>query len=136
MLCSCYTCPYFSALRACAGQLVPQTQKPQQQFVAFPTELFQRTAADLLQYAIDNGFLQTGCEVRIAEILPAGGNGARQVLHEMMNSALTTAQVKQQIGSHDSPTQPRTPVHRGVRIRYVYDFLLDQMGNFPVQGGL
>ena len=58
------------------------------------------------------------------------------MLHEVLNPALPTAQVKQKIGPHDSPPQSWSPTYRRIRVSNIDYALLDEVHNFTIEGGL
>ena len=78
-------------------------------------QFFDRAAIGLFQDAIHDRLLHLGTEVRdLAEIFPPSRYRAGEVLHEVPNAGLTACEVKQQVWSHHSPAQPRSPAHRGI----------------------
>src|SRR5271155_4259406 len=77
----------------------------QQHTVALPFEFGDRAAIRFLQYAVDNGLLYLGTEFSDrAEIFPPCRQRSRELFHKMLNSAWTTAQMEQEIWTHQAPT--------------------------------
>ena len=58
------------------------------------------------------------------------------MLHEVMDTALTASKMEEQVRSHDTPTQSRSPAHRGIRVRNAEHVLLDQVDNLAIKSGL
>src|SRR5580692_1241289 len=54
----------------------------------------------------------------------------------MLNSAWTTAQMEQEIGTHQAPTQSRSPAHGRVRVSDIQYTLLDEVHDFTVESSL
>ncbi len=109
----------------------------QQHGVPFVLEFFNRARAGLLQYSVDDRLLDLGTEVGdFPQVLPPSGDWAGEVLHEMLDSAGPATEMKQKIGPHYSPTQPRSPAHGGVRISDVQYTLLDEIHDLAIQSGL
>src|SRR5580692_7699065 len=109
----------------------------QQHTVTLPFELCDRAAVGLLGHTFDDGLLHFGTELRYrAEIFPPGGQWPCELLHEMLDSAWTTAQMEQQIWTHQAPTQSRSPAHGRVRVSDVQYTLLDEVDDFTVKSSL
>src|SRR5271157_2297697 len=51
----------------------------------------------------------------------------------MLNSSRTAAEMKEQVGSHDAPTQPGSPGHCGVGVRDTQDVLMDEVDYLPIE---
>src|ERR1700742_1305538 len=80
----------------------------EQHTVTLLFEFCDRTAIRFLQYAVHNGLLHLGAELRDrAEIFPPCSNGAGQVLHEVLDPAFAACEMEQKTGTHQAPTQSR-----------------------------
>src|SRR5262252_8739038 len=55
------------------------------------------------------------------------------MLDKMLNSRLPAAEMKEQVRSHYSPAQSRSPAHGCIRISDIQYTLLDQIHDFPVE---
>src|SRR5208283_1192448 len=51
----------------------------------------------------------------------------------MLNSSRTSAEMKEQVGSHDAPSQPGSPAHCGIGIRDAQDVLMDEVHDLPIE---
>src|SRR5271168_1617296 len=97
-------------------------------------EFLDRAAIGLLGHTFDDDFLHLWAELRdCPEVFPPRGHWPGELLHEMLDSAWTTAQVEQQIWTHQAPTQPRPPAHGHVRIGDIQYALLDEVDDFTVE---
>src|ERR1700757_631281 len=91
-------------------------------------QFFYRATARLIQDAVDDCLLDlVGKFGDRPEIFPPGRDRAGEVIHEMLNAALTATKVKQQVGSHYAPTQSRSPAYRSIGISHIEHALLDQV---------
>src|SRR4029077_6608199 len=54
-------------------------------------------------------------------------------LHEVVNSSGATGEMEQEIRTHHSPTQARSPAHGRVRIGDIQYALLDEVNDLTVQ---
>src|ERR1700751_1911509 len=105
--------------------------------VAFPFEFCDRTAICLLGDTFDDGLLHLWTELRDRpEVFPPRGQRPGELVHEMLNSAWTTAQMEQEIWTHQAPTQSRSPTHGRVRVSDIQHTLLDEIHDFTIQGSL
>src|ERR1700719_3384310 len=53
-----------------------------------------------------------------------------------MDTALATGEMEEQVRSHETPTQSRSPAHRGIRVRNAEHILLDQVDNLAIESSL
>jgi hypothetical protein len=109
----------------------------QQHRVAFLFQFFYGAATGLLEDAIDDCLLDLGGKFGDRpEVFPLGRDRAGEVIREMLNAALTTSEVKQQIGSHYAPTQSRSQAHSSIGISDIQHTLLDEVHDLPIQRAL
>src|SRR5260221_11791187 len=100
-------------------------------------KLLDGAVARLLQCSFDNRLLYGRREFGDrSQVLPPARDRTREVVHEVAYSIRPAAEMKQQIGSHNSPAESRSPANRSVRIRNVEHALLNQVNDFTVQSGL
>src|ERR1700730_17010484 len=97
----------------------------------------ERLPTGLLEDAIDDCLLDLGGKFGDRpEVFPPGRDRAGEVIHEMLNAALNTTEVKQQIGSHYAPTQSRSQAHSSIGISDIQHTLLDEVYDLPIQRAL
>jgi hypothetical protein len=72
--------------------------------------------------------------VIVPRSFPPFGYRPGEVLHEVMNSALTTGEVEQEIWTDHSPTQTRSPAPGGVRIGDIKYALLNEVNDTQAGG--
>jgi hypothetical protein len=87
------------------------------------------------QDPLDDLLFQVGGELWIAEIFPSCGHRTRKVLHEVLDTAFAT-KTEEQVWPHDTPTQSRSPAHRGIRVRDAQHVLLHEGDNLAIESGL
>src|SRR6202044_2573998 len=103
----------------------------------FLFEFCDRAAIRFLQYAVNDGLLHLGTELSdCAEIFPPCRQRPRELLHEMLDPACTTAQMEQEIWTHQAPTQSRSPAHGRVRVSDIQNTLFDEVHDFTVESRL
>src|SRR5690349_3930129 len=91
----------------------------------------------LLQCSFDNRLLYGRREFGDRpQVLPPDRERTRKLLHEMSYSIRSAAEMKQQIGPHNTPAKSRSPANRGIRIRDIEHSLLDQVNDFSVESRL
>src|ERR1700690_431461 len=113
----------------CAG-----SKQFQQHGVAFTVEFVNRAVGCLFLHAVDDRLLNLGTEFGDRpKVFPPCGYWPGEVLHEVVNSAGTTAQMEQEIWTHHSPTQSRSPTHGSVRVGDIQYTLLDEVNDLTVQ---
>src|SRR3984957_5047223 len=104
-----------SGSRRYFGVLATQTEQSQQHVIAFPSQLIEGAASGFFYYAVDDGLLNLGAKFRdLPKVFPPTGCRAGKVIHKMLNPSLTTTQMKQEVGPHNSPTQSRSPAHSSI----------------------
>src|SRR5712675_136856 len=54
----------------------------------------------------------------------------------MLDAALTSSEVQQQVWPHDPPSQSRSPGNHGVHVRHVHNTLSDQVDDLSLERGL
>src|SRR5216684_9254753 len=110
------------------------SEKFQQHAVALTFELLDRAAIGLLGHTFDDGLLHLGAELRDRpKIFPPCGQWPGELFHEMLNSAWTAAEMEQEIWTHQTPTQSRSPAHCNIRIGDIQYTLLDEIDNLTVK---
>src|SRR5262249_41001523 len=109
----------------------------EQHAVAFLFQFFYGAATGLLEDSIDDRLPDLRGKLGDrAEIFPPGRDRAGEVIHEMLNAALTATKVKQQIGSHYAPAQSRPPANRSIGISDIQHTLLYQVYDLAIQRAL
>src|SRR6476659_9872731 len=105
----------------------------EQHLVALGGQLVDRLAVRLLEDAVDDLLLKLRGELGIAQPWPPGGHAWHQGVHEVLDTALTAAQMPQQVGTHHTPAQTGTPRQRVVGVGDVEHALADQVEHLPIQ---
>src|SRR4029453_12189589 len=77
----------------------------EQHLVSLGGEFVDRLAVRFLEDALDDLLLKLRREIRVSKSGPPGGHAGHQGVHEMLDTALTAAEMPQQIGPHHSPPQ-------------------------------
>src|SRR5580658_766466 len=80
--------------------------------------------------------LPSGQSVKLPRSFHHVAKGAGQMLHEVPDSALATAQMEQHTRPHDSPSQSGSPADRGVGIGNIHNTLMNEIDDLPIHGGL
>src|ERR1700730_483359 len=119
--------------RRASGELSAQAYQPERPFVSLAGKLLDRAISGLPQRAVDDGLLELWGKFRVSEILPQGGHRSGKMLHEVVNATRTAAQMKQEIGTHDSPTQPGSPTDSGIHGGDIERILVDEIGYLAIE---
>src|ERR1700746_73728 len=132
----------FNLIAAAAGEsclrllftLCSGSKQFQQHAVAFTFEFLDRAAIGLLGRTFDDGLLNLWAELRDRpKIFPPCGQWPGELLHEMLNSAWTAAEMEQKIWTHQAPAQSGSPAHCNIRIGDIQYTLLDEIDDLTVK---
>src|SRR5689334_18024033 len=113
----------------CAG-----SEQFQKHGVAFTVEFVNRAIGCLFLHSVDDRLLYLRTEFGDrSEVFPPRRDGPGEVLHEVVNSARATAEMKEEIRTHYSPTQSGSPANGRVRVGDIQYALLDEVNDLTVQ---
>src|SRR5579859_3874676 len=116
---------------------IPQLEQAQQHLISLMFKLFNAAVARLPQCSFDNRLLYGRREFGDrSQVLPPTCDRTREVVHEVAYSIRPAAEMKQEIGSHNTPAKSWSPGNRGVRILNVEHALLNQVNHFTVESCL
>ncbi len=117
-------------------RLDAQLEKAKQHLVTLRRQSVDGTGSRLGAYAIDELLLEFGRQLGRAENFPPSRNGTGELLEEVLDTALTAAEVIEKDLAHDAPAQSRPPAQRGIYIGDADDAFGDQVIHFSRQRGL
>ncbi|MGF6300174.1 hypothetical protein OKW42_003504 [Paraburkholderia sp. WC7.3d] len=99
-----------------ASLLISQPKQPHQNLIAISREFLLRARLGLLMYAFNDGRTHVRSEFWRSEHMPPGRQWTGELIEEMLDTALTAAEVIQKTRPHDPPAQARAPRNSGVGI--------------------
>src|SRR6266702_8726568 len=102
--------------RRCSSVLRAKFEQTQQHFIAIRFQLGNRAGTDFGMNTVDQSLLNLGRQLRLSENLPPGRHRTRELLKEMLDTPLSTAQVIQHQLSHHAPPQARPPPQGGIYV--------------------
>jgi hypothetical protein len=117
--------------RAVLFILAAQLEQSQQDLVTLRLQFGNRARADLGMNAVDERLLHFGRQYRLPENLPPRRHGAGELLEEVLDAALATAQMIEHQVAHDAPAQARAPAQGGVDVRSADDAFGNEVINLP-----
>src|SRR5258707_53255 len=117
-------------------RLDAQLEKAKQPLVPPRRQSVDGTGPRLGAYAIDELLLEFGRQLGRAENFPPSRNGTGELLEEVIDTALTAAEVIEKDLAHDAPAQSRPPAQRGIYIGDADDAFGDKVIHFSRQRGL
>src|SRR5258708_39716603 len=124
------SCLYVTFLVA-LFRLQTKLNKPEQQLVSLCLQLVNGARADFFVNAVNDFLLHFRCQNRLAENLPPSCHRSGELLEEVLDAALATAEVVEKHVAHDAPTQTRPPRQCGVDVGRADDAFLDKIVNLP-----
>ena len=92
-------------------RLDAQLEKAKQHLVTLRRQSVDGTGSRLGAYAIDELLLEFGRQLGRAENFPPSRNGTGELLEEVLDTALTAAEVIEKDLAHDAPAQSRPPAN-------------------------
>src|ERR1700735_832189 len=109
----------------------------QQHGVTLALEFFDRAVAGLLQNSLEKPLLNFGAEFsNLPKVFPPYRQRPRELFQEVLHPTWTATQMKQKIGSHNTPPQPWSPTHCRIPVRNIDHALVDEIHDFTIERGL